>query len=104
MKHAPSGAGLALEKSLRLLKKTGFRVLGLETDGPVPLEQALAEGAPRAGGLMLLLGQEQAGLSREARRACDAVCHLAGGGAVDSLNVSVAAAVALAAAMGSRLG
>lgn len=123
--------------ALRILGQAGFRVIGLETDGGRSLEEALEEALdpppenhPASRALVLVLGQEREGLSREARRACGEVCRIgrgstvggnivggstaggstaggeiAGGntgGGMSSLNVSVTAGVALAAVMRRR--
>ncbi|MEE8436194.1 MAG: RNA methyltransferase [bacterium] len=107
--------------ALRTLGQAGFRVIGLETDGGRPLEEALAnppknspknspENSPASQALTLVLGQEREGLSREARRACGEVCRIERGsmggggteGALSSLNVSVTAGVALAAVLRGR--
>ena len=97
--HVRFFAAPELPTALRTLAQAGFRVIGLETDGGRPLEEALAdppennpennpehspknnpENEPAAQALTLVLGQEREGLSREARRACGEVCHIEGGG------------------------
>jgi TrmH RNA methyltransferase len=62
-------------------------VAAVARDGVPP--EALPHGRPFA----LLLGNEEAGLGRESIAACAARVTLPGSGAVESLNVSVAAAV-----------
>jgi RNA methyltransferase, TrmH family len=98
---APLFAAPVLPAALRTLREAGCRVLGLETDADLHLDDALADGLA-AGPLALVLGQEREGLSAAARGACDALCLLAGGGALASLNVSVAAAVALTEVLHGR--
>lgn len=90
-----------LSGSLRQLRRTGFRVLGLESDAALALPAALREGGG-AGPLVLVLGQEREGLAAATRTACDALCAIHAHGAMASLNVSVAAGVALAEAMRCR--
>jgi TrmH RNA methyltransferase len=68
----------------------GWQVLGLETDGsPLP---RLRHAHP----ILLVLGQEREGLRPAIRAACSAVHRIPGSGPLASLNVSVAAGVALA--------
>ena len=55
---------------------------------------------PRAGTLALVLGNEEAGLPRDLAAACGMRLTLPGSGAVESLNVSVAAAVLIHALSG----
>ena len=90
-----------LPAALRTLREGRCRVLGLETDGALPLAAAIADGLT-SGPLALVLGQERDGLSTLARSACDALCVLEGGGPLPSLNVSVAAAVALTQVLHGR--
>jgi RNA methyltransferase, TrmH family len=99
--HVPLFAAPALPDALRILREAGCRVLGLETDAAQPFAQALEDGLAR-GPLALVLGAERAGLSAPVRRACDGLCVLEGGGPLPSLNVSVAAGVALALALRGR--
>ncbi|MFI5400615.1 MAG: TrmH family RNA methyltransferase [SAR324 cluster bacterium] len=68
----------------------GWTVLGLETDGaPFPRQRPPAP-------ILLVLGHEHEGLRPAIRQACSAVYRISGGGTLASLNVSVAAGVALA--------
>jgi TrmH RNA methyltransferase len=98
--HLPLFAAPDLGGALGLLREAGRPVIGLETDTPGTLAAALAERLPAdgAGGRapVLVLGGEREGLSQAVRRACDRLCRLQGRGALTSLNVSVAAGVALA--------
>jgi RNA methyltransferase, TrmH family len=99
--HVALFAAPRLPEALGALRQAGCRILGLETDAAQPLADAVAGGLT-AGPLVLVLGGERAGLSPPVRRACDALCVLVGGGALDSLNVSVAAGVALAQVLAGR--
>jgi 23S rRNA (guanosine2251-2'-O)-methyltransferase len=79
-----------LARAIATLKETGFRVVGLDSDGAVDL--AAAElAAPVA----LVLGAEGKGLRHLTRESCDLVARLDLPGAIKSLNVSNAAALAL---------
>jgi 23S rRNA (guanosine2251-2'-O)-methyltransferase len=77
----------------RALGEAGFWRIGLTGDAETELREAL--GPPR---VALVLGAEGAGLRPNTREHCDALARLPISDAVESLNVSNAAAVALYAA------
>ena len=79
-----------LARALGLLKERGFLVIGLDSNGEdelsaLPLREPLA----------LVLGAEGKGLRQLTRESCDHVARLDLPGAIQSLNVSNAAALAL---------
>jgi 23S rRNA (guanosine2251-2'-O)-methyltransferase len=74
----------------------GFRLIGLDGDGTVTLDEALAEAGNSA--VALVLGAEGPGLRDRTRETCDVVARIPYQGQSGSLNVSNAAAVALYAA------
>ncbi|MGE5506819.1 MAG: 23S rRNA (guanosine(2251)-2'-O)-methyltransferase RlmB [Actinomycetota bacterium] len=77
-------------RTLEELKQAGFWTAGLAADAPATLaEQKLS------GRVVLVLGAEGEGLRRLTREHCDFLVRLPMTGAVESLNVSNAAAVAL---------
>jgi len=79
-----------LTQVLTSLGLQGWAVLGLETDGsPLPRVRP-------ARPVLLVLGHEHEGLRPAIRKACTAVHRIPGAGPLASLNVSVAAGVALA--------
>jgi 23S rRNA (guanosine2251-2'-O)-methyltransferase len=80
-----------LSRALEQLKKSGLWVVGLEADGPVTLAQSGLTGRRVA----LVLGAEGEGLRRLTRETCDELVRLPINAAMESLNVSAAAAVAL---------
>ena len=88
-----------LGDTLELLKKRGMRVLGFDSEAPAPL-------VPRGGGepLAIVLGAEGKGLRQRTRELCDEMVRLDMPGAIKSLNVSNAAAIALYAATTARTG
>jgi len=90
LEHVPIIAVGNLAQALTLLGERGFWRVGLDSDGDMPLETAVAS-APVA----LVLGAEGKGLRRLTRERCDVLARLDVPGAVKSLNVSNAAAVAL---------
>jgi len=79
-----------LARALDALKKRGFLTVGLDSEG----ETELGDAALRAP-LALVLGAEGRGMRQLTRETCDVRARLDMPGAVKSLNVSNAAAVAL---------
>ena len=77
-------------RALEKLAEHGFWRIALAGDG----EQSLQAAIP-AGDVALVLGSEGAGLRRLVREHCDTAALIPIGGAMESLNVSNAAAIAL---------
>jgi 23S rRNA (guanosine2251-2'-O)-methyltransferase len=86
-----------LARALGELKERSIRVVGLAGDA----EQTLHD-ADLSGPLALVLGAEGAGLRQLTRRSCDLLVRIPMKGAVESLNVSVAAGVCLYEALRQR--
>jgi len=78
-----------LVRALYTLKDQGFWCIGLDADGAEPLSTAMIEGA-----CALVMGAEGKGLRRLTAQACDSLASIPIS-SVASLNVSVAAAIAL---------
>ncbi|NHA14760.1 23S rRNA (guanosine(2251)-2'-O)-methyltransferase RlmB [Thioalkalivibrio sp. XN279] len=85
-----------LARCLRALKERGIWVAGAEAGGQPAFEADLS------GPLALVLGAEGAGLRRLTREHCDLLLSLPMKGAVESLNVSVAAGILLYLALARR--
>jgi TrmH RNA methyltransferase len=81
----------SLGRAQVMLQRQGFSTIGTDARAPRSL---FAEALPRP--CLVLLGNEAKGLSPAARERCDLLVSIPGSGAVDSLNVSVAAGVLLA--------
>ena len=79
-----------LARGLAALKERGFLLVGLDSTGESDLAQT-----PMRAPLALVLGAEGKGLRQLTRETCDAVARLDLPGAIKSLNVSNAAALAL---------
>ena len=79
-----------LARALGELKERGIVVVGTSDDAPGTLY-----GAELGGPLALVLGAEGRGLRQLTRRTCDVLVRIPMMGAVESLNVSVAAGVCL---------
>jgi 23S rRNA (guanosine2251-2'-O)-methyltransferase len=79
-----------LARTLNELKERDILVVGTSDDAPITLYQAAL-----AGPLALVLGAEGKGLRQLTRKTCDVLVRIPMLGAVESLNVSVAAGVCL---------
>jgi 23S rRNA (guanosine2251-2'-O)-methyltransferase len=89
--HVPVAEVSNIPRAIRRLQEAGFWAVGLQAGaGPSVLE---AERPP--GRLALVLGSEGEGLSRLVRERCDELVEVPMRGRVGSLNVSVAAGVAV---------
>lgn len=90
IEHVPvarvAGIPAALERASRL----GVWTVGLDEDGDAALFDLDLGDRP----VVLVLGAEGRGLSRLAAKRCDLLVHIPMHGAIESLNVSVAAALA----------
>jgi 23S rRNA (guanosine2251-2'-O)-methyltransferase len=86
-----------LARALEQLKKAGFWVLGASGDGDSDLYQS-----DLTGRTAIVLGAEGKGLRRLTREHCDVLVSIPMVGAVESLNVSNAAAVILFEAVRQR--
>lgn len=79
-----------LARAMEHLAQLGYWRVGLDADAP----RTLAAARP-SGPIALVLGAEGEGMRRLTREACDEIVKLPISGAVESLNVSNAAAIAL---------
>ncbi len=90
LEHVTIVSVVNLARALDALRDRGYAVLGLDSEGAETLEK-IALTKP----VVLVLGAEGKGLRRLTRERCDAVARLDMPGAIKSLNVSNACAVAL---------
>ncbi len=81
-----------LSKALQELEKMGFCTIGLDSDGPMPMEETLTSAPAK---IALVLGAEGKGLRQGTREACTHLARLDMPGRIRSLNVSNAAALSL---------
>ncbi len=86
-----------LVRTLTLLKDAGLWIVGADADSP-----QLAHEVDLKGGIVLVLGAEGGGLRHLTRQTCDWIVRLPSLGAVESLNVSVAAGMLLYEAVRQR--
>lgn len=84
--HHPGVSALLAE-----LRTAGFTIAGLEVDDRAVSIASYAG----AGKVALLLGEESAGIPAKLRESCDVLLQIPQFGTKDSLNVSVAAGIAL---------
>ncbi len=81
-----------LSRGLMMLKEAGFWVLGLAGEA----EQSIWE-APGVDRRALVVGSEGKGIRRLVREHCDLLVSIPATGAINTLNASVSAAIAMAA-------
>ncbi|MEP1093015.1 MAG: 23S rRNA (guanosine(2251)-2'-O)-methyltransferase RlmB [Rhizobiaceae bacterium] len=82
-----------LSKSLAELNEMGFVTIGLDSDGPLILEDTLTTHNVKK--VVLVLGAENKGLRQMTRETCSALARLDMPGPIKSLNVSNAATLSL---------
>jgi 23S rRNA (guanosine2251-2'-O)-methyltransferase len=80
-----------LTRALKACQERGFAVVGLDADG----ELSLYDLEVAVGPLVMVVGSEGRGLSRLVAQTCDLLVNIPMASDVESLNASVAAAVAL---------
>ena len=99
IEHVPIAVVPNLARFLTEVKGPDLWVWGAASDGGSPLWET-----DLAGGVAFVLGAEGKGLRPLVRRACDGIVSIPLGGRIESLNVSVAAAVLLYEARRQRDG
>lgn len=87
-----------LVRTLKLLQEAGLWVVGADAEGA-----KLAQEIDLTGGIVLAMGAEGTGLRHLTRQTCDWMVRLPQLGAVESLNVSVAAGMLLYEAVRQRV-
>lgn len=90
--RVPVSRVVNLTRALRACQDAGFVVVGLDADAPLSLYDLEVAVSP----LVLVVGSEGRGLSRLVGETCDLRVSIPMSSGVESLNASVAAAVALA--------
>ena len=85
----PRVAVVNISRALEELGRLGFWRIALTADGDAPLREAATEGD-----VAVVLGAEGSGLRRLVRERCDVSAFIPLGSAMESLNVSNAAAIA----------
>jgi 23S rRNA (guanosine2251-2'-O)-methyltransferase len=90
LEHVPQIHVVNLARTLDDLREAGYWCVGLAEEGTRDLASC-----DLSGRTALVLGAEGEGLRQLTKKKCDELAHLPTGGAIGSLNVSNAAAVAL---------
>jgi 23S rRNA (guanosine2251-2'-O)-methyltransferase len=90
--RVPHARVVNLSRTLEQARDAGWRAIGLAGEAETTIEAALESAGPA---VILALGAEDKGLRPSVRAACDGLARIPISGAVESLNVSNAAALAL---------
>jgi 23S rRNA (guanosine2251-2'-O)-methyltransferase len=98
--RVPVSQVVNLTRAIKEAQKAGFTAIGLDADGEADLYQLEAAVGP----LLVVVGSEGRGLSRLVGETCDLRVRIPMSSDVESLNASVAAAVALAEVARRRRG
>ncbi len=90
VEHATLCRVPSLRSALQAAAQRGVQVVGLDAHAEVSLSQMNLLGPT-----ILVVGSEHTGMGRGVKHCCTAIARLAGASRIDSLNASVAAAIAL---------
>jgi len=90
LEHLPVAAVPGVPAALERARRADVWTVGLDADGDSDLFELSVADQP----VMLVLGAEGTGLSRLARQRCDVLARIPMRGAIESLNVAAAAALA----------
>jgi 23S rRNA (guanosine2251-2'-O)-methyltransferase len=97
--HVPVARVVNIGRTLDLLAKKGFWIIGTSGDASISIYQFDWNRH-----VALVVGNEQKGLTRPARKSCHEIVSIPSQGAVASLNVSVSAGVVLSEIIRQRMG
>lgn len=97
--HALIARVTNLQRTLLSLSESGMEIVGLDAGADIDIRQL----EPSNSGRVLVVGSEGKGLRRMVRERCDIVAHIRQKGPMDSLNASVAAAIAMYEISGKRV-
>jgi 23S rRNA (guanosine2251-2'-O)-methyltransferase len=98
--HASIARVTNLQRALLSLSDSGLEIVGLDANADIDVRDL----EPSAQGRILVVGSEGKGLRRMVRQRCDVVVHIRQRGPMDSLNASVAAAIAMYEISAKKLG
>lgn len=97
--HASITRVTNLQRTLLSLSKAGLEIIGLDAGGEIDVRDL----EPSDRGRVLVVGSEGKGLRRMVRERCDIVAQIRQEGPLDSLNASVATAIAMYEIAGKRV-
>jgi 23S rRNA (guanosine2251-2'-O)-methyltransferase len=98
--HASIARVTNLQRTLLSLAESGLEIVGLDAGADIDVRDLV----PSPRGRVLVVGSEGKGLRRMVRQRCDIVVHIRQEGPMDSLNASVAAAIAMYEISAKQLG
>jgi 23S rRNA (guanosine2251-2'-O)-methyltransferase len=98
----PVAQTVNLVRQLKAYKEAGCMVVGLAADGDVSLPELASPDGLARGPLVIVIGSEGKGLGRLVTETCDQIVSIPIASSLESLNASVAAAVALYAVSQAR--
>lgn len=98
----PVAQTVNLTRQLKAYKDAGCMVVGLAADGDVTLPELASPEGLATGPLVVVIGSEGKGLGRLVAETCDQIVSIPIASSLESLNASVAAAVALYAISQAR--
>jgi 23S rRNA (guanosine2251-2'-O)-methyltransferase len=98
--HASIAQVTNLQRTLLSLSKSGLEIVGLDAGADIDVRDL----EPSSRGRVLVVGSEGKGLRRMVRERCDVVVLIRQRGPMDSLNASVAAAIAMYELSAKQLG
>ena len=97
--HASIARVTNLQRTLLSLSESGMEIIGLDAGADIDIREL----EPSTAGRILVIGSEGKGLRRMVRQRCDIVVQIPQKGPMDSLNASVAAAIAMYEILGKRV-
>ena len=89
--HASIARVTNLQRALLAMADSGLEIIGLDANADISVRDL----EPSSQGRVLVVGSEGKGLRRMVRQRCDIVVHIPQESPMDSLNASVAAAIAM---------
>jgi 23S rRNA (guanosine2251-2'-O)-methyltransferase len=98
--HASIARVTNLQRALLSLAESGLEIVGLDAGADIDVRDL----EPSSRGRVLVVGSEGKGLRRMVRQRCDIVVQIRQEGPMDSLNASVAAAIAMYEISAKQLG
>jgi 23S rRNA (guanosine2251-2'-O)-methyltransferase len=98
--HIPIARATNLNRSLRAYAAAGLMLIGLDGSAKTSISDVAAATGP----MVLVVGSEDAGLSRLVRELCDSLAAIPISKSVESLNAGVAAGIALYEISRQRVG
>jgi 23S rRNA (guanosine2251-2'-O)-methyltransferase len=98
--HASIARVTNLQRALLSLSESSMEIVGLDAGADIDIRDL----EPSTQGRVLVVGSEGKGLRRMVRQRCDLVVHIRQEGPMDSLNASVAAAIAMYEIAGKQVG